>query len=134
MKRFLILLGAFLIMQTLGLFANDDILWTKNTHDIKYLRFSPDGKYIATNNDGQVLLHDVATQETLHEYNPIVQTRFTLDGKYLVGFFNANELIVIDVATWQRRTDIQPAPANIRAYDISSDGKKIIDSYARKYE
>ncbi|MDT3737923.1 MAG: T9SS type A sorting domain-containing protein [Candidatus Kapabacteria bacterium] len=134
MKKFLFFLGVFLIMQTLGLISNDDIVWIKQTHDVKYVQFSPDSKLIATNNNGQVLIHDVETQETLFEYNPILQTRFTPDGKYLVGYFNTKELILIDMATRQRKENIQPAPSGILFYDISSDGKKIIASYDQKYE
>jgi len=135
MKRFLILLGALLIMQTISSNAiGENIIWMKQTHDVKCLQFSPDGTMIATTSDGQVLIHDVETKETLHEYNPILNARFTPDGKYIVGYFNTNEIIVIDVATWQRRDNIQPAPSNIRAYDFSTDGKKIIASYKEKYE
>jgi WD40 repeat protein len=112
----------------------EDIVWTKQTHNVKYVQFSPDSKMIATNNDGQVLIHDVETQETLFEYNPILKTRFTPDGKYLVGYFNTKELILIDMDTKKRKENIQPAPSGILFYDISSDGKKIIATYYQKYE
>lgn len=134
MKRFLFLLGALFIMQTISLITADDIVWIKQTHDVKYVQFSPDSKMIATNNNGQVLIHDVETQETLFEYNPILKTRFTPDGKYLVGYFNTKELILIDMDTKKRKENIQPAPSGILFYDISSDGKKIIASYDQKYE
>ncbi len=136
MKKFSILLGALFIMQTIiGYNASaSDIVWTKQTHDVYYIQFSPDSKLIATNNNGQVLIHDVETQETLFEYGPIYQTRFTTDGKYLVGFNNSSKLILIDLATKQMRDNIQNAPANIRAYDFSRDGKKIIATYSFMYE
>jgi len=143
MKRFLIFLGALFIMLTIignNAKADDDRVWKKYAHWIRQVQFSPDSKLILTSNGGQLYLHDVVTQETVREFSLMSNPRFTPDGKYIVGFLSPNEyiteneLVILDIAKWEKRTGIEVPLHTIFSYDISSDGKKVILSYNRFYK
>ncbi len=131
--KLVLIFAFFQFAQTQPVPMNDkDTVWMRWTHNVKYIRFSPDGSLIATNNMGQVVVHETATGDEVYTYSSVLQTRFTPDGKYLVGYLGS-ELVVIDVATWTKRTDITKTPFGITCYDISKDGKKVIAGYEGKY-
>ncbi len=99
------------------------------------VKASPDGKVWAVEGEKQTLLIDPATQKVLHTLPTLeewCETRFSADGRFLIGSNNGHSASVWNVSTGKRlRTYAVPTPAlsgislapdGSRAYLADSDG------------
>jgi WD40 repeat protein len=121
-----LLLGAGIQRAT----ANDiDTLWMRwTTQEVSHVNISPDSKYIATDDRANGIVYDLMTGNELFTIGGINDVKFTPEGKYIYGYKD-NKLVLVDILTRLRRTDIQESPYTIEDASITEDGKYIYCSY-----
>ncbi|MFH1051602.1 MAG: T9SS type A sorting domain-containing protein [bacterium] len=112
--------------------ANDiDTVWMRWTHNVKHIDISSDSKYIVTNDDGNAIVRDLITGDELYSINSIIASKFSPDGKFIFGLYN-NQIVVFDIESKQKRTDIEFSEYDIGQISFSKDGNKLLASYANK--
>ena len=154
MKRFLILIGALFIMQTVFLIANDDIVWMKETHTTYNLEFSPvediflsHGEHGGNEHRKGVLIFNLNGDTIKQIYNSegldfisnqgIWDAHFSADGKYLATVWEYDKdnlahgmLEIYDTETWNpiKRIEIEGDHFSLLGASvlISPDNKTIV--------
>ena len=87
--------------------------------------------------DNTVCLWSVAKQELVHTFKvdaPLLQIRFTPDGKLLLGAgYEEKRVRVFDVAGKLERPALEGMKEPVHSFVISGDGKHVLASSERKY-
>jgi serine/threonine protein kinase/DNA-binding SARP family transcriptional activator/WD40 repeat protein len=88
--------------------------------------FSPDGHRLVAASLGELLVYDTRSWKRLVR-RPFgdVLIRFSPDGRFLVGTTPANQVAIVDTATWRTKATLVGPQGQIKDLDISPDGTKI---------
>jgi len=96
-----------------------------NTGVVRSLAFQPHGGAMASASEGTILLWDVAGRQVLgrlDQGSPVDSVAFTPDGRRLAAASEDGRVVVWDVDTGQRLSDVVGHSDQARAVAISSDG------------
>ncbi len=150
MKKFLVLLGALLIVQTLFLIAGEeDIVWMKKTHSIYHLEFMYNSNLFLTrgshgSRDGVIIFNTEGDTVkviynceglNLEDLDGIYDAHFSQDGQYLAlmweyGSMPYHRMELYSTATWERIKVIDMPVVSTTFYStrvlISPDNRIIV--------
>ncbi|MDT3741318.1 MAG: T9SS type A sorting domain-containing protein [Candidatus Kapabacteria bacterium] len=160
MKKFLVLLGAILIVQTISLKADEeDIIWMKETHYNYYVEFSPNSNLLLTlgnhpdsqNRKGVIIFNTegdtvkvIYNSEglNLNMLEGIFDAHFSRDGQFLIlmwdyGSMPYHRMEIYSTTTWERIKVIDMPGVLNEQYSsqivISPDNRTIVGIISRGF-
>ncbi|MFC2130119.1 T9SS type A sorting domain-containing protein [Bacteroidota bacterium] len=131
-RLFLFIIFLLSIVSLKQVKANDiDTVWMRWTHNVKHIDISPDSRYIVTNDAGNAIVHDLETGDELYTIASIQDAQFTPDNRFIYGHLD-KIIVVVDVETRQKRTDIEDSEFGTSAVSANKDGSMLLVSYGLK--